>query len=98
MNTEIKTTLTTNILIKADDNTWMVNCYNEMAKFIGTASLIDSENKIYKQIRFESAEPFIKDKVNIQAEWLDFDKKIQAFISEYPKAFDKKDSHKPIAL
>ena len=107
MQYKIQTTLTTNILIpqevdnqdgKPNEIIYFTNVYNEWAKFIGIAELIDNEQKVLKQIRFESDKPFIKKKVNIHQEWLDFDKRVSAFIHQFPDCFNKKDSFKAIKL
>jgi hypothetical protein len=76
--------LTTSILIPCGTipESYDLNCFGEMAKFIGRVTIINQETKECKILKFESKELFELSKVNVHEAWVAFHEKV---LKEYPK-------------
>lgn len=96
VSVNIKSTLTTDILLKSEDGSYFPNIYDEMAKFIAQAFITDDISKTIRCLRFET-KPFIKDKCeDIHKEWLDFDRKVSDYCSSHQSQFRSSGSFIPI--
>lgn len=74
---EVISLLTTNVLIPMFEQdgkqTWELNVYGTMAKFVATATIINQESKQCQRIKFESDLFCLDDpKKNIHEDWKKF--------------------------
>lgn len=83
----IRSTLTKNILLKSEDGRYFPNVYDEFAKFIGEALIIDDVSKQVRVLRFETKAFVLAKCEDVHKNWLAFDKHVSEYCASHQSQF-----------